>query len=203
MSAVLTPPPAAAGTPPHTSAPAAWKWSRADYHRLGELGFFDGKRVQLIHGEIIVMSPMNSPHRTSVLLVEAALEAAFGPGFTVPTQLPLAFAESEPEPDAAVIRGGPRDYAAGHPTTALLVVEVSDTTQRYDLTTKAELYASAAIADYWVLDVVNRVLHVLRDPQPVTAGGHSYRSEAVLGPADTVAPLAAPGAAVRVADLLP
>lgn len=196
MSIVETPPAA----PPR---PAVWKWSRADYHRLGELGFFRGQRVELIRGEVIEMSPMNSPHWASVVLVADALRAAFGPGLTVITQLPLALGDSEPEPDAAVVSGLARDYAAARPTTALLVVEVSDTTLGYDLSVKAELYAAAGIADYWVLDLNARVLHVLRDPRPVAAGGAAYRSHQVLGPVERVAPLAAPAAAITVADLLP
>ncbi len=196
MSAVLTPPPAA------TVVPGTWKWSRADYYRLGECGFFRGKRVQLIRGEIIQMSPINWPHSSAVVATADALRAAFPAGAWVNVQSTLSLPGGEPEPDAAVIAGRRQDYA-DHPTTALLVVEVSDATLRYDLTTKAELYAEAGIADYWVLDLNARVLHVLRDPRPVSVGGHSYRSQAVLGPADGVSPLAVPGATVRVADLLP
>jgi Uma2 family endonuclease len=83
------------------------------------------------------------------------------------------------------------------------VVEISDTSLTYDLTTKAELYATAGIPDYWVLDVDGRQLIVFRDPQPIPDGGAAYRSRTTHAPADAVAPLAAPSAAVRVADLLP
>ena len=90
-----------------------------------------------------------------------------------------------------------------HPTTAALVIEVADTSLNYDITAKAELYATAGIADYCVLDVDGRRLFVFRDPAPVPDGGSAYRTQLALGPADSVAPLAAPASPVRVTDLLP
>ena len=106
-------------------------------------------------------------------------------------------------PDIAVVAGGPRDFTATHPTTAGLVVEVSDTTLALDLAEKAELYATAGVSDYWVLDLTGRRLLVFRDPAPVAAGGAAYRTHLTLGPTDTVSPLAASSAVIAVADLLP
>jgi Uma2 family endonuclease len=147
---------------------------------------------------------MNPPHAVLVSLAEEALRAAFGPGYTTRVQLPLVFRlDTDPFPDVAVVPGRPRDYLAAHPTTAALVVEVADTTLQLDLTEKAELYATAGIRDYWVVDVNAGKLLVLRDPAAVAAGGHAYRTRLTLGPSDSVTPLAAPAAAVRVADLLP
>ena len=108
-------------------------------------------------------------------------------------------------PDSAVVPGSPRDYHGRHPTTAALVVEVADTTLTTDTTEKAERYVTAGVADYWVLDVDGRRLLVFRDPAPLPAGlgATAYRTCLALGPADTVAPLAAPNNPVAVADLLP
>jgi len=78
------------------------------------------------------------------------------------------------------------------------VVEAADSTLRLDLTAKARQYGSAGIPDYWVVDIPNRLLHVFREPTP-----DGYASETVLIPEDEVRLLAAPDAAVRVADLLP
>lgn len=92
-----------------------------------------------------------------------------------------------------------------HPTpkeTGLLV-EVADTTLDTDMTEKAELYAVVGVPEYWLVDLNARVLHVLRDPGTVAANGTAYRSQQQLGPDDSVAPLAAPDRAVKVADLLP
>jgi Uma2 family endonuclease len=187
---------------PIAPGPRFIRWTREQYYRLGELGFFRNRRVQLLRGEIIEMSPQGWRHFTAITVAARALETAFGPGFFVRQQGPLALGSEEPEPDVAVVPGTPHDYTA-HPTTALLIVEVSDTTLDYDVTTKAELYATAGIADYWVLDVDGRRLLVFRDPAPIPDGGAAYRTHLALGPADSVAPLAAPASTVRVADLLP
>jgi Uma2 family endonuclease len=111
---------------------------------------------------------------------------------------------TDPVPDLAIVAGALVGNAA-HPTTAALVIEVSDTTFDTDTTDKAELYATAGIADYWVLDVTNRELHVFRDPQPLPAnlGATAYRTHTIHGASDTDAPLAVPNATVAVADLLP
>jgi Uma2 family endonuclease len=209
MSATATPTapvaPNAPTTPPLAgTGPRPWKWSRADYYKLGELGFFDGKRVELIFGEIVEMSPINWSHQLGKIKLAHALQRAFDGIGWVNEQGPLPLGDSDPQPDVAVFPGRPEDYS-NHPRPALLVGEVSDTSLTTDTTRKAALYASAGIADYWVLDVVNRQLHVFRDPQPSPAGPGmaAYRTHLVLGPNDTVTPLAAPGASLPVVDLLP
>jgi Uma2 family endonuclease len=124
----------------------------------------------------------------------------------VRNQLPLVLGLlTDPEPDLAVVPGNARDYATAHPTSALLVVEISDSTLDYDLTDKASLYASGGITDYWVVDLVNRRLVVHRIPQsdPGAAFGARYSQVAQFGPADQTSALAAPQAAVAVSDLLP
>jgi Uma2 family endonuclease len=178
------------------------RWTREQYYRLGELGFFNGRRVELIRGEIVEMSPINWPHVVGIRKTADVLRMVFAGIAWVSEQAPLAGDDSDPQPDVAVIPGRVEDYT-DHPTTALLIVEVSDTTLNYDITTKAELYATANIADYWVLDVDGRRLLVFRDRAPVPDAGAAYRTQLTLGPTDTVAPLAAPGSPVRVADLLP
>jgi Uma2 family endonuclease len=210
MSATATPTAPAVTPPPVDTGPRPWKWSREDYYKLGELGFFDGKRVELIHGEIVEMSPINIAHANCVGFVTDALTPVFAVGHHVRVQQPFwvpgVALGCEPQPDVSVIPGARRDYA-DHPTAAALLVEVADTTFFYDTTTKAELYATAGVADYWVLDISNRQLHVFRDPAPLPLptdlAATAYRTRRALGPADAVSPLAAPAATVRVADLLP
>jgi Uma2 family endonuclease len=184
-----------------------WKWTCEQYHRLGELGFFEGKRVELIRGEIVEMSPINIAHATGVGLVSDALVIIFAAGFYTnvqqPFSVPGAAPGSEPQPDVAVIPGSRRQSTA-HPTQAALLVEVADTTLFNDTTTKAQLYAEPGVADYWVLDLSARQLHIFRDPQHIAAlGATAYQTHDTLGPTDTVSPLAAPHATIRVADLLP
>jgi Uma2 family endonuclease len=107
-------------------------------------------------------------------------------------------------PDLAVVAGRPGNHP-NHPTSAALVVEVSDTTHDTDITEKAERYATAGIADYWVLDLNSRRLLVFRDPVPLPAGlgVTAYRTHLTFGPTDRVSPLAAPVASILVGDLLP
>jgi Uma2 family endonuclease len=211
MSAIATPPaPAGATTPPPANTgPKPWRITSDEYYRLGELGFFDGKRVELIRGEVIVMSPINIAHARDVGFVSDALALVFAIGHYIngqqPFSVPNAAPGSEPQPDVAVIPGS-RRAATVHPTQAALLVEVADTTLFYDTTTKAQLYAEAGVPEYWVLDLNARELHVFRDPPlslPPDLGATAYRTHDVFGPSDTVSPLSAPNATIRVADLLP
>ncbi|MBI3946088.1 MAG: Uma2 family endonuclease [Armatimonadetes bacterium] len=172
---------------------------------MADLGFFNGQRVELVGGRIVIMSPVGAAHYTGVKLVEEALERAYGAGYVVRTRAPLlAPDDSEPEPDAAVVPGHPRDYRAAHPSRALLVVEVADSTLAYDRTTKASLYAAADVPEYWVPNLVDRRLEVHRDPAslPGEAFGAGYRTLSLYLPGDTVPP-AGGRAPVPVDDLLP
>lgn len=176
-----------------------------EFHQLAESGQFEGRHAMLIDGVIWEQGPMNPPHAISLELSVDRLRAVFGNGWRIRVQLPLILSLLiDPEPDIAVLPGNPRDVIA-HPTTASLVTEISDATLAFDLGDKANLYAAGHISDYWVVDLVNRLLHVFRDPQPDPSAphGHAYRQHSKFGPADAVAPLAAPNSPIPVADLLP
>jgi len=180
------------------------RWTREEYYRMGELGLFPGQRVELIEGEIMVLSPQNWPHTLTVARVGKLLDGALGTGFWVRMQFPLNLATSDPEPDISVVAGRLEDYS-DHPTTAMLIVEVSESTLAYDRTRKASLYARAGIADNWIVNLVNNQLEVHRDPRPDPAQyyGHGYASVTVLGRQDVVRPLAAPQVSLAVSALLP
>ncbi len=188
------------------SRPAGpFRFSRDQYYHLGRLGFFDGRRVERIHGEIVEMSPVGWLHVVSCRKAAERLERAFGGiGWVSRSEQPLALADSDPQPDVMVVAGRFEDYS-DHPSTALLVVEVADSTLARDSTTKAELYAGAGVADYWVIDLDNRRLLVFRDPMPLPAGlgTTTYRTHLTLGPSDSIAPLAALATTIQVCDLLP
>lgn len=183
------------------------QWTREEYLKMAEAGVFaPGERVELIEGEIIAMTPQKGPHMTGITLVSEELRRAFGKGFVVRVQGPLNLGSlSEPEPDLAVVRGSPRDYRDAHPTTAILVVEVSDTTLELDRLQKASLYARAGIPEYWILNLPERVLEVYRNPAtlPDRALGYGYRSSQRLDATASVAPLASPTTGIAVVDLLP
>ena len=183
------------------------RWSREEYDRMIDAGVLTtADHVELIDGEIVTMTPQKSRHATAVRLAEIALRRAFGEQFDVRTQLPIALdASSEPEPDIAVVRGAPRDYRDAHPSTAVLIVEVSDASLAFDRGVKASLYARARIADYWLLNLMEAVLEVHRDPESPADARPDWRYATVERhrSGDSVAPLAQPDCVIRVADLLP
>ncbi len=163
-------------------------------------------RLELLDGYLIVREPQREPHAVATDLVVEALRAAFGFGWYVRSQKPVALDDaSEPEPDVIVVRGVPRDYLGQHPSRPVLVVEVGQASLRRDRGIKAGLYARAGIAEYWIVNLVRRVLEVSRDPLEVPASryGWKYGTVRVLAPPATVSPLGATHARVRVADLLP
>ena len=186
--------------------PQVHQWTRDEYYKMAEAGLFEGKHVELIEGRVIEMSPSGSAHATGVSLVGDTLKSAFGPGFAVRWQMPLDLGDlSAPEPDIAVVSGAARDYANAHPRTAVLIVEVSESSLNYGRTEKASLYAAAGIADYWMLNLRDRQLEVRRDPVPdeTQMYGFRYKSVRVLNAWDFVSPLAAPQASIAIVDLLP
>jgi Uma2 family endonuclease len=182
-------------------------WTRVEYERLVDLGAFrPGERLELVGGALVVREPQGGPHATAVGLVEDALRLAFGTGWTVRAQSPIALDEdSEPEPDIAVVPGTRRDHKHAHPSHPVLVVEVAESSLEFDRGEKASLYARAGIADYWIVNLVAQALEVYRDPVPAPLApyGHRYGATITLGAGDRVSPLSAPTVAVPVADLLP
>ena len=185
------------------SRPKPRKWSRAEYLAMAEHGLFQDQRVELIDGEVVTLSPQSASHYASLSLAARCLEDAFGAGFWVRTQVELNLSGgSQPEPDVSVVEGTVKDYP-DHPTTAVLVVEVSRSTLRFDQVTKAGLYAAARVPEYWVINLVDRQLEVHREPvdDPSSAFGARYARQTVFAPGETVSPLAAATARVAVADL--
>ena len=185
--------------------PHAMQRMRDLYYAAAEGGAFNQKRVELIEGEIIEMSPMSSKHGMVIYLVQKALERIFTDGYLVVTQAPLDLgATSEPQPDIAVYAGSAFDYLDAKPTHALLVVEVADSSLRYDRGQKASLYAKADIEDYWIINLKDATLEVYRTPMatPTQAYGHGYKVVFIAEGPGYVSPLAAPQAHISVAELL-
>jgi len=182
-------------------------WTRAEYERLIEVGVFrPGEPIELLGGQMIVAEPQGSAHHTALGLVEDALRVAFGPGWLVRSQGPIALDdESEPEPDVAVTPGSRRDYSRAHPARPVLVVEVAESSLALDRDYKGSLYARAQLQDYWILNLLSRVLEVYREPRIDSSApfGWRYASTQVLDVASAITPLAAAAAPVRVSDLLP
>lgn len=180
------------------------QWTRDEYYKMAELGFFHGKRVELIEGEIIEMSAMKSPQATAVSLVYEILREIFNSKYFIRNQQPISFSKiTEPEPDLAVVKGKIRDFADSHPKNAKLIVEISDATLYFDRGTKSNLYAKNKIKDYWILNLKDRRLEVYRRPIKDKRSKYIYSEIQIFTENDEVSPLAMPKAKIKVADLLP
>jgi Uma2 family endonuclease len=183
------------------------RFSRAEYDKLIEIGFFQpGDPIELIGGELMVAEPQGAEHYTAIRRTARALEVAFGPGWDVRPQGPIGLDdESEPEPDVAVVSGSLDDYGHAHPSRPVLTVEVAVSSLGVDRQRKGSVYARAGLTDYWVLNLVDRVLAGYREPVTDSTApfGWRYARSEVLGADAHVTPLAAPAASIPVARLLP
>jgi len=192
--------------PPEILEPVPRRWSLEEYYQMGDMGFFNDERVELIDGEIIKMPPQKDLHAISIALTLKIFFRAIPDGYWVRCQLPLHLSErSEPEPDLSIVSGNPRDYVGkGHPQTALLVIEISETTLRFDRGSKASFYASAAIQDYWIVNLIDRCVEVYRSPVADSSAqfGFRYAEKLTFSTGQTIKPLAM-AMEVPVADLLP
>ena len=183
-----------------------WRWQRAEYERLVDLDAFRGEPIELIGGELIAAEPQGAYHASAVSTVDYALRAVLPSGWTVRLQAPVALdEESEPEPDLVVVPGRPADYRAAHPEHPVLAIEVAESSLAFDREQKGSLYARAGIEDYWIVNLVDRVLEVYRDPEPDASAAYGWRYGSViaLAPPAVVVPVAFPASRIAVADLLP
>jgi Uma2 family endonuclease len=185
-----------------SDSPQRPRLSRAAYCQMAAMGWFEGKRVELVDGEVVLMGAQTNSHVLGVSRAAEALQKVFGSEFWVRVQAPLDLAEdSDPVPDLAVVSGHMREYKA-HQQSAILVVEVADTTLHFVRGRKAALYARAGIQDYWIVDLVDDQLELLRQPVVDATSAH-YSSIMTLRRNEVVNPLALWSAAIAVADLLP
>ena len=181
-------------------------WRRVEYERLVDRGVFEGEPLELIGGQLIVAEPKGSPHAAAVGMAGDALRTALPPGWIVRIQDPVLLDdESVPEPDVAVVPGRHGDYRHAHPARAALIVEVAESSLAFDRTQKGSLYARAGIADYWIVNLEERVVEVYRHPGPdLTAPvGWRYTSVDRFRPGEWVTPHDVPAAPLAVAALLP
>ena len=187
--------------------PKPYRYTVKEYDRIFDMGLFRGRRVELVEGRIILMAPQYEPHVAGVSLAARAVENAFGAGYWVRRQSPIRLGErSKPEPDVAVVTGSEEDYIdTGTPTNPLLVVEVSDATLRLDRDRKAAVYAKHRVADYWILNLIDRHLEVHRAPiaDPTHRFKFRYSSIVVLRLGEFVIPIAAPSARIEIARMMP
>jgi Uma2 family endonuclease len=177
-------------------------WTREEYERCVEEGFFHPEdRLELVCGLLYERSQHSPLHATGVQCAYHLLRPLFDQdhGCFIRILAPLALgSDSEPEPDLAVVPGRIEDYFSAHPTTAVLIVEVADSSLLHDRKRKKRLYARAGIPEYWLVNLVDGCLEVYRNPQEGI-----YTESTILRGEDTLSPLERPKASLRVADLLP
>ena len=123
--------------------------------------------MELLDGDILIRSPASPPHSWSVGRIAEILRDGFGEGYHVREEKPFAISEtSEPEPDAKVVKGDPRDYLKRKPgpRNVPLAIEVADNSLRRDRTVKKRIYSTARIPTYWIINLVDRCVEVYTDP---------------------------------------
>jgi Uma2 family endonuclease len=182
--------------------PPRKRWTRAECAALEDFGLWDRQRLELVHGELIDKMGKKRPHVNALVAVQAWLVRTFGEQFVNP-EAPIDVAPednptNEPEPGLVVLTKPSREFQDSNPQPAdlRLVVEISDSTLGYDLTTKAQLYARAGIVEYWVVDVAARRLIVHRDPSEGL-----YRSVTGFSTEESVTPQTSPRNGFRVGEI--
>jgi Uma2 family endonuclease len=186
-----------------------FRWTLDDYEQLIALGLLEGKHVELIQGEILIMASMGEPHALTIMQLNYALLPHFNPGTGVHLriQMPLALPAltSEPEPDIAIVVLDTPTNEAGRPTSASLIIEVAESSLAYDRDRKGPLYAAAGIQEYWLVNLPERCLEVYRQCMPDAASfsGWRYQERQRLRDSDQVTPLVTTAVVIAVDALLP
>jgi Uma2 family endonuclease len=167
-------------------------WTRQECATLETSGIWEQQRLELIEGDLISKRGKKRSHTNALAEIQAFLLRVFGAQF-VNSAAPIDVAPednptNEPEPDLIVLSKPSREFKDNpQPVDLRLVVEISDSTLSFDLTTKAGLYARARIVEYWVVDIPGRRIIVHRDPQE-----GQYRSVTAYAEQESVQPLASP-----------
>ncbi|MBR8828133.1 MAG: Uma2 family endonuclease [Gomphosphaeria aponina SAG 52.96 = DSM 107014] len=142
------------------------KWSVEDYHQIVKTGIMSDRRVELLDGKILEMSPEAPLHRRINDSVAEYLRDKFTGVAKVYESHPITLTDSEPEPDIALVKLPVSEYKSRHPypSDIYLLIEISDTTLEKDLNQKQNIYAQAGILEYWVIDVKAKKLIVFQNP---------------------------------------
>ena len=195
--------PAAPSPTQPVTLPQRRRCSLAEYHQLMELGILtEADRVELIHGDLMQMVAKGTAHASCNTRLLRALIPLVGDRAIVRSQEPLSLstptpkgstvpnAESEPEPDCALVRPQADAYSTAHPTAeaVLLVIEIAQSSLEYDRTVKLALYAAAGLPDYWLFNLPERRLETYADPYVTPQGTWTYSSRQTY-PAPAIVPL--------------
>ncbi len=189
-----------------TSADAMCFGVTGDHTQLAPEALIHDGTVELVGGKLMAAERQSATHYTAIQKTARVLALAFGPGWEVRTQGPIGLGHgSEPVPDVAVVPGSPDDYRTHHPSRPTLTVEVAESSLEVDRVTKGSLYARAGLAEYWVLNLADRVLEVYQKPaaDPAAPFGWRYLHCEVLDRAARVTPVTLASTSIAVAALLP
>ncbi len=170
-----------------------------DYHRMAEAGIFDeDDRVELIEGEIVEMSAMRGPHINCVVRTTKLFGRRFDDVADVGVQISMRLDQrNEPQPDIVLLRPGFESDVPPGPQWVFLVVEISDTTVKYDRQIKAPLYARHGIVEYWLVDLKRETITAYRDPSET-----GYRTSQPFRRGERLAPFAFPDREVAIDEIL-
>ena len=177
------------------------RWTVAEYHRMEEVGLLnEDSRVELIDGEIVEMAPIGSFHGGNVNRLVRLFSKVVGDKAIVAVQNPVVLSGyTEPQPDLTILRWWADDYEQSnpHPEDVLLLIEVSDSTLRYDRDVKVPLYANHGVPEVWLLDIQQRQIEIYRDP---ANGQYRQRDCRQTG---KIAPIVCPDAVIDLAEVFP
>lgn len=176
------------------------RFTVADYHRMAEAGIFDeDSRVELIRGQIVDMAAIGTAHLGMVIRLNTLLADLVGKAGLVSVQNPVRLDDgSEPQPDLTVLRHRPDYYETETPgpSAVLLLIEVADTTLRYDREVKIPLYAESGVGECWLVDLAGKAVEVYREPE-----GGRYAQVRRIGREDILGIAALPGATLAAVEL--
>jgi Uma2 family endonuclease len=173
------------------------RFTRAEYDRLVAAGWFEDERIELLDGVLFEMAPIDPAHSYAGDRLRTLLERGIAGRAFIKSGTPFAASDiSEPQPDLFVVPEG--EYWSDHPPHAFLVVEVSRSSLRRDRGRKARIYSAAAVDEYWIVNHIDRVVEIYRDP-----GEGGWRTVLVARPGERIAPLAFPDAFVEVSAIVP
>ena len=184
-----------------TLHPTRRRFTVAEYYRMAKAGILtEDDRVELIDGEILEMAPIGGRHAACVIRLDRLFQHLVGDAAVISVQNPVRLSEhAEPQPDLLLLRPRPDFYASGHPTPAdvLLLVEVAETSSRYDRRVKMPLYARSGIPECWLVELDQATITVYRDPTP-----SGYGIVQTVRSGEKLRPLAFPDLELAVTDIL-
>jgi Uma2 family endonuclease len=180
------------------------RWKRIEYEKMVASGVLkENDKLELVEGELFEKMTLHPPHASVMMAFQKLLSRQLPDGYEARNQLPIALSGmSEPEPDFAVVIGSSRDYSRQHPTTALWIIEVAESSLAYDRIKKGNMYAKAGISDYWIVNINERVIEVYRDPIKVNGRGR-WQTQLKVAEGETATPLHFTEISVAVTDILP